>query len=374
MRIAQVAPLYESVPPLAYGATERIVHYLTEELVRRGHDVTLFASGDSRTSARLMAGCERGLWRDSGVWDTSTHHVRQLEQVARHACDFDILHFHGEPLHFPLMRRLRCTYVTTMHGLLLPSDHGPLLHEFTDAPLVSISRSQRKPVSWANWVRTIHHGIPPDMFPFEDAPCGYLLFLGRLMPGKRPDLAVEIARRAGMPLKMAGVVHPGERDYFKNELRPVLHANPQHVEYLGETGGEARNRLLSRADALLLPLEWEEPFGLVAIEAMACGTPVIAFRRGAMPEVVENGVTGWLVDDVDSAVAAVKRIGAIDRWRCRRAYESRFTAARMADEYVDLYASLCGRVNDNQCSISAASTSAATADMRMLQEHPMRSL
>jgi glycosyltransferase involved in cell wall biosynthesis len=340
MRIAQVAPLYESVPPLAYGATERIVHYLTEELVRRGHDVTLFASADSDTSATLVAGCERALWRDGNVWDTSAHHVRQLEQVARLSHEFDILHFHGEPIHFPLMRHLGCTCVTTMHGLLLPCDHGPLLREFADAPLVSISNSQRKPVPWANWVRTVHHGVPPNLFPLNTEPHDYLLFLGRIIPGKRPDLAVEIARLAGLPLKIAGVVHPGEREYFHDSIEPLLQKNSRSVEYLGETRGKARERLLSHAAALLLPIEWEEPFGLVAIEAMACGTPVIAFRRGAMQEVVEDGVSGWLVDDVDGAVAAVMRLPDLDRSRCRRAFESRFTAARMADDYLDLYVAL----------------------------------
>ncbi|MEX3936655.1 glycosyltransferase family 4 protein [Paraburkholderia phymatum] len=342
MRIAQIAPLYEPVPPLAYGATERIVHYLTEELVRRGHDVTLFASGDSLTSAALIAGCERGLWRDSSAWDTSCHHVRQLGQVMQHAREFDILHFHGEPIHFPLMRSLGCKHVTTMHGLMLAHDHGPLLREFADAPLVAISESQRKALPGANWTRTIHHGIPADALPFEDAPRGYLLFLGRIMPGKRPDLAIEIARRAQMPLKIAGVVHPGEREYFRKTIKPLLHKNAAFVDYLGETGGQARSRLLSQASALLLPLEWEEPFGLVAIEAMACGTPVIAFRRGAMTEIIEDNVSGHLVDDVDGAVASAEQIGSIDRRACRRAFESRFTAARMADDYIELYASLCG--------------------------------
>ncbi|MBP0588272.1 glycosyltransferase family 4 protein [Paraburkholderia sp. LEh10] len=341
MRIAQIAPLYECVPPDAYGATERIVHYVTEELVQRGHDVTLFASGDSRTSAALIAGCDRALWRDPSAWDTSCHHIRQLEQVARHARAFDVLHFHGEPIHLPVMHRLRCNYVTTMHALMLPHDHGPLLREFAGAPLVSISESQRKPIPWANWVRTIHHGIPADALPFDASPHDHLLFLGRLMPGKRPDLAVEIARRARMQLKIAGVVHPGEREYFRNNLTPLLQQNATFVEFLGETGGQARSRLLSRARALLLPIEWEEPFGLVAIEAMACGTPVIAFRRGAMTEIIEDGVSGWLVDDLDGAVAAVDRIGAIDRHDCRRAFESRFTASRMVDEYVQLYSELC---------------------------------
>jgi len=337
VRIAQVAPLYESVPPFAYGATERVVSYLTEELVRRGHELTLFATADSRTAARLVPICERGLWRDSAVWDTLTHHVRQLARVADLAHEFDVVHFHGDPLHFPLARSLPCKSLTTLHGQLLPVDHGPLFREFASAPLVSISDDQRKPVPFANWQATIHHGLPRDEFEFEPRAGSYLLFLGRILPGKRPDLAVEIARRAGLPLKMAGKVHPGEREYFTEQIEPLLERSRDFTDYLGEVGGTLRKELIANARALIFPVEWAEPFGMVMIEAMASGTPVIAFRRGAVPEVLEHGVSGFIVDNVEEAVQAVARIGELDRAQCRRAFDARFTAARMADDYLRVY-------------------------------------
>jgi glycosyltransferase involved in cell wall biosynthesis len=340
MRIAQVAPLYESVPPHGYGATERIVHYLTEALVALGHHVTLFATADSATSAELIPISERGLWRDAGVWDTLTHHVREVEAVMQRADRFDIVHFHIDPLYFPSARRLPCAHVTTTHGRLLPADHGPLLREFSEAPLVSISDSQRLPVPWANWQATIHHGLPVDEFKLNDDPEDYLLFIGRMMPGKRPDLAIEIARRAGLRLKMAAKVHPGETQYFDDEIAPLIEANRGCVEYLGEVGGQARVDLISRARALIFPIEWPEPFGMVMIEAMACGTPTVAFRRGAVPEVLEEGVTGFIVEGVDAAVDAISRLDAIDRRRCRGVFEARFTSMRMARDYLDVYGRL----------------------------------
>lgn len=340
MRIAQVAPLYESVPPQAYGATERIVSYLTEELVRQGHEVTLFASADSRTSAKLIATCERGLWRDTLVWDTLTHHVRQLEQVAQRAERFDVVHFHGEPLYLPLARRLPCQHLTTVHGRLLPADHGPLFREFSEAPLVSISDAQREPLPEANWQATIYHGLPLDDLPFRETAGDYLLFLGRMLPEKRPDRAIEIARRAGLPLKMAAKVHPGEHDYFHREIEPILQASREFVDYLGEVGGSQRAELIANARALLLPIEWAEPFGMVMIEAMACGTPVIAFRRGAVSEVLTDGVDGFIVETVEEAVQAVGRVGELSRLRCRQSFEARFGACRMTDEYLAVYEKL----------------------------------
>jgi glycosyltransferase involved in cell wall biosynthesis len=337
MRIAQVAPLYEAVPPAAYGATERVVSYLTEELVRQGHRVTLFASGDSRTAADLVPVCDKGLWRDPGVWDTLTHHVRQLERVARDAHRFDVVHFHGDPLHFPLARRLPLRHLTTVHGRLLPADHGPLFREFAEAPLVSISDGQRRPVPGANWVATVYHGLPPGELPFREAPGDYLVFLGRMMPEKRPDLAVEIARRSGLRLKMAAKVHPGECEYFRREVEPLLGDSRAFVDYLGEVGGRDREELLADARALLFPIDWPEPFGLVVVEALACGTPVIAFREGAVPEILEDGVTGFVVDDTDATVRAVGRVGELSRRRCREAFERRFTADRMARDYLAVY-------------------------------------
>jgi glycosyltransferase involved in cell wall biosynthesis len=340
MRIAQVAPLYESVPPQAYGGTERVISYLTEELVHRGHDVTLFASGDSRTSAELVPVCPRGLWRDADVRDTLTHHVRQMELVARNAPRFDILHFHGDPFHFPLARRLPARHLTTLHGLLLPTDHGPLFREFIEAPLVSISDDQRRPIPWANWQATIYHGLPPGELPFREAPGDYLLFLGRIAPEKRPDLAVEIARRAGLRLKIAAKIYFGERDYFHREIEPLLLEARSFVDDLGEVGGRDLEELLAGARALLFPIDWPEPFGLVMIEALACGTPVIAFRRGSVPEVIEDGVTGFVVDSVAEAVRAVGRVDELSRRRCRQAFERRFTAPRMAQDYLTIYEKL----------------------------------
>jgi glycosyltransferase involved in cell wall biosynthesis len=343
MRIAQVAPLYESVPPYGYGATERIVHYLTEALVGLGHQVTLFATGDSRTSADLVPICERGLWRDEAVWDTLTHHVREVEAVMQRAHDFDIVHFHTDPLYFPTARRLPCAHVTTMHGRVLPHDHGPLFREFSEAPLVSISDSQREPLAWANWKATIHHGLPIDAFELHEDCEDYLLFIGRMMPEKRPDLAIEIARRAGLKLKMAAKVHLGEKQYFSKNIAPLIEANRDFVEYLGEVGGAARIDLLSRARAVVFPIQWPEPFGMVMIEAMACGTPTIAFRHGAVSEVMEDGVSGYIVDGVDAAVHAVARLGDVDRRRCRASFERRFTSDRMARDYVAVYEALLCR-------------------------------
>ncbi|MCC8404471.1 glycosyltransferase family 4 protein [Paraburkholderia sp. MMS20-SJTN17] len=340
MRIAQIAPLYESVPPFAYGATERVVSYLTEELVARGHDVTLYASADSATAARLVPICARGLWRDANVWDTQTHHVRQLARVIGDAQRFDVIHFHGEPLHFAWADRSPCRTLTTLHGRLLPYDHGPLFREFARVPVVSISASQRRPVPWANWQGTVHHGLPLGEFEFQPMAGAYLLFLGRMMPEKRPDLAIEIARRSGVPLKIAAKIHPGERNYFRERIEPLLQRSRAFVEYLGEVGGLVRRQLIGNARALLLPIEWDEPFGMVMIEAMACGTPVIAFRRGAVPELLEDGVNGLVVDNVDEAVQSVARIDSIERGACRRVFEHRFTAARMTDDYLTIYDTL----------------------------------
>lgn len=337
MKIAQVAPLYESVPPIAYGATERIISYLTEALVALGHDVTLFATADSRTQAHLHSSTPTALWRDERVWDTTSHHLRQLDAVIKHSSQFDVIHFHTEPLHLPMQRFLARPSITTMHGRLLPADHGPLFATFPDAPLVSISDSQRKAMPDANWRATVHHGLPLDEMRYSQEDGDYLLFVGRVMPEKRIDRAIDIARRAGLPLKIAAAVHPGERAYFKETIWPMLEASQSFVEYLGEVGGESRRALFANARALVFPIDWEEPFGLVMIEAMASGTPVVAFRRGAVPEVLEHGVSGFIVDDVDEAVQAVRDVGAIDRARCRKTFEKRFSAERMARDYLAVY-------------------------------------
>jgi glycosyltransferase involved in cell wall biosynthesis len=343
MRIAQVAPLYERVPPAAYGATERIVHYLTEELVRRGHEVTLFASGDSVTSAELVPCARRALWHDREVADTLVHHIAQLERVAARAGQFDVVHFHTEPLHLPLARRLNVPCVTTVHGAIEPRDLGALFEVIRDAPLVAISQSQRNRAPDANWIATVHHGLPDDQFAPSPSHDGYLLWMGRMMPAKGPDAAIEIAQRAGKPLKMAAAVHPGERAWFDAHMKPLIARHAPSVEFLGEVGGTVRADLLRRAEALLMPIAWDEPFGLVMIEALASGTPVIAYRRGAVPEVLEDGVSGYVVDGIDEAVRAVARLPALDRARCRAAFAQRFTAARMADDYLRAYRGLIAR-------------------------------
>lgn len=337
MRIAQVAPLYESVPPKLYGATQRIISYLTEELVHLGHQVTLFATADSRTSAELVPICPRGLWRDSAVWETLAHHVLQLERVAQQAERFDVVHFHGDPLHYPLARRLPCASVTTLHGLPLPVDHGPLFEEFADAPLISISDDQRRPLPRANWQATIHHGLPPDLLCFREQSGDYLAFLGRIAPEKRVDRAIDIAHRAGRKLKIAAKVGFGERDYFQREIEPLLRASRGFVAYLGEVDDAGKNEVLGNAAALLFPIDWPEPFGLVLIEALACGTPVVAFRRGATPKIIEDGKTGFLVDSVEEGVRALGRVPELSRRACRQAFEERFTAERMARDYLRVY-------------------------------------
>ncbi len=337
MRIAQIAPLYESVPPARYGGTERVVFHLTEELVRLGHDVTLFASGDSKTGAELVPGCPRALWQDRECRETLPHHVRLMELVFADVTRFDVLHFHTDFVHFPLLRRQPWPNVTTLHGLLSAHDSGPFFDTYPEMPLVSISDSQRRPVPSANWLATIHHGLPRRLHSFCEQPGEYLAFLGRISPEKRLDRAIEVARRSAIPLKIAAKVYPEERGYYSEVILPMLREAGALVEFVGEIGGAAKDEFLERALALLFPIDWEEPFGLVMIEAMACGTPVVAWRRGSVPEVVEDGSTGFIVDDVEGAVDAVAHIKGIDRVSCRRAFEERFDAARMATQYVDVY-------------------------------------
>jgi glycosyltransferase involved in cell wall biosynthesis len=337
MRIAQVAPLNESVPPLLYGGTERVVSYLTEELVRQGHEVTLFASGDSQTKARLVAGCPQALWRDPHCRETLPHHVRLMELVFRDRDRFDILHFHCDFLHFPILRRYPCPNVTTLHGLVHPPDLGPLLREFDEMPLVSISDSQRRPLPWANWQATVYHGLPADLFSFHERTDNYWAFLGRISPDKGVDKAIAIALKAGKKLKIAAKIYPEDQGYFQQVIAPLLaEAGPQ-VEFVGEVGGAAKESFLGRAEGVLFPIDWPEPFGVVMIEAMACGTPVIAFSRGSVPEVMTPGVSGYVVDDVAAAVDAVPQALALDRRACRAAFEARFGAATMVGNYLNVY-------------------------------------
>ena len=328
MRIAQVAPLYESVPPKYYGGTERVVSHLTEELVRKGHDVTLFASGDSVTAAQLVAASPRALRLDKNCIDQLAHHVVLLEKVFRQAHEFDVVHFHIDYLHFPITRRRPVPRVTTMHGRLDISDLIPLYDEFRDMPLVSISNAQREPLPWVHWLATVYHGLPENLYRFRSEPGKYFAFLGRISPEKRVDRAIEIAKQIGIPLKIAAKVDLVDRQYFKAVIKPLL-CDPV-VEYVGEIGEGEKDEFLGSAYALLFPIDWPEPFGLVMIEAMACGTPIIAYRQGSVPEVIEQGATGFVVNDLEDAVAAAKRVPELSRKRCREVFEQRFTARRMA--------------------------------------------
>jgi len=338
VRIAQVAPLHESVPPKLYGGTERVVSWLTEALVRLGHEVTLFASGDSRTSARLVPACERSLRLDPCCHDRLSHHLRMIEMVAKRSHAFDVVHWHVDYLHYPISRREPVPQLTTLHGRLDLPELVPLYAEYADMPVVSISDAQRAPLPDAAWLGTVHHGLPIERFRFSPRPGSYLAFVGRTSPEKRLDRAIEIALRAGLPLRIAAKVDAADRDYFREEIEPLLDA--PHVEFVGEIGEDAKSDFLGNARALLFPIDWPEPFGLVMIEALACGTPVVAFPGGSVEEVVAHGRTGFVVDSIEAAAAAVRRIDRIDRAACRREAAGRFGADRMARDYLELYATL----------------------------------
>ena len=335
MRIAQVAPLYERVPPQSYGGTERVVSYLTEELVRQGHEVTLFASGDSLTQARLVAPCAKSLRLDKNSVDPLASHVLMLEMVFREARSFDLIHFHIDYLHFPLARRYRRPNVTTLHGRLDLPELPALYREFPEMPVISISDAQRGPLPWANWQGTVHHGLPLDLHSFREQPGEYLAFLGRISPEKRVDRAIAIARRTGLKLKIAAKIDRADRSYYEKEIKKLF--DDPVVEYIGEIGGRAKDEFLGNARALLFPIDWPEPFGLVMIESLACGTPVIAWRCGSVPEVIDDGVTGFIVDSVDDAVRAVQRVPSLSRQRCREVFEHRFSVERMARDYLAIY-------------------------------------
>jgi glycosyltransferase involved in cell wall biosynthesis len=338
MKIAQVAPLIESVPPRLYGGTERIVSYLTEELVRLGHDVTLFASGDSITSAELAICCTRALRLDPTVCDIIPHFMLMIDKVRERAEEFDVLHFHVDLFHFPLFRALAARTLTTLHGRQDLGDLKPFYSRFGEMPLVSISNDQRKPLPHANFVATIHHGIPPGLHQPSFKQGSYLAFLGRISPEKRPDRAIRIARAAGIPLKIAAKVDKVDKDYFRNDILPLI--DDPGVEFIGEINERVKTKFLGEATALLFPVDWPEPFGIVMIEAMACGTPVLAFRCGSIPEVIEDGITGKVFDSEEEAIAALPAILSYDRRAVRQRFEERFTAARMAKDYVSVYCRL----------------------------------
>ena len=335
MKIAQVAPLYESVPPRLYGGTERIVSFLTEGLVEAGHEVTLYASADSVTSARLVGCCPSALRLDPDSRNPLPAHVVQLERVAAEASAYDVIHFHVDAIHFPIARRLPVPSVTTLHGRLDATDDQALFRVFADQPVVSISNDQRKPVPWMNWQATVHHGLPPDRFPYHPGPGQYLAFLGRISPEKRPDRAIEMARRFGMELRIAAKVDGADRAYYEETIAPLL--REPGVRFVGEIGEREKAAFLGEAHALLFPIDWPEPFGLVMIEALATGTPVIAYPCGAVPEVIDDGVTGFVVRSLDEAVAALGRVSGLRRADCRRVFEERFSAPRMVRDYLDVY-------------------------------------
>jgi len=335
MRIAQIAPLYESVPPKAYGGTERVVHHLTEALVALGHDVTLFAAGDSKTSAELIAPCDRSLRLDTKCVDALAPHMVLLDMLVQERHRFDVFHFHIDYLHFLLSRELALPQLTTLHGRLDLPELQPIYDRFPDMPVVSISDAQRAPLPQANWLGTVYHGFAPSDFRFSPEPKDYFAFVGRISPEKRVDRAIEIATSLGMPLKIAAKIDKADREYFNAKIAKLF----EHplVDYVGEIGEEEKSDFIGNARALLFPIDWPEPFGLVMIEAMACGTPVVAFRHGSVPEVIDEGVTGFIVEDMPTAVKAAERAVDLDRALVRQTFEERFSARRMAEDYVKLY-------------------------------------
>ena len=341
MRIAQIAPLTESVPPRLYGGTERVVSFLTEQLVAMGHDVTLFASGDSSTAAELDAAWPCALRFDPNIRDAIAPHMLMIERVALRAHEFDVLHCHLDYWPFSVFGRQTTPFLTTLHGRLDLPELRPVYDCFPDAPLVSISDAQRAPVPQANFVATVQHGLPENLLTPQPVTPTYLAFLGRICPEKRPDRAIRIARQAGLPLKIAAKVDRVDEEYFRTEIAPMIDGD--QVQLIGEISDAEKPAFLSGAIALLLPIDWPEPFGLVMIEAMACGTPVIAFNCGSVPEIIEHGVTGMIVESEAEAVAAIGRVARLSRAEVRRCFERRFTAERMAEDYLALYRRLAAR-------------------------------
>jgi len=342
MHIAQVAPLTEAVPPKLYGGTERVVSWLTEELIALGHEVTLFASGDSVTSARLEAAWPRALRLDGSVRDPNALHMMMLERVYRRAGEFDFLHFHLDYYPFSLFSRQSTPFVTTLHGRLDLPEHQPIFDTFATVPVVAISNAQRRPLPQANWVGTVLHGLPAQLLSPKAVKPSYFAFLGRIASEKGIDRAIRIAQHCGVPLKVAAKVDKTDQDYFVEQIEPMLKSS--NVEFIGEISDIDKSEFLSGAIALLVPIDWPEPFGLVMIEAMACGTPVIAFNRGSVPEIIEDGLTGFIVEDINGAIGAVDRLGHLSRDKIRRRFEERFTARRMALDYLGVYRSMMDAV------------------------------
>ncbi|MDQ9169684.1 glycosyltransferase family 4 protein [Oxalobacteraceae bacterium R-40] len=335
MKIAQVAPVHERVPPRKYGGTERVISYLTEELINQGHEVTLFATGDSITKGKLVSAVGRSQRFDMSKQEWLMYQCMMLDQIAELAGNFDVIHFHTDYLHFPLLRNLPVPHVTTLHGRLDLPELAALYRHFDQVPLVSISNTQRIPLPWVNWLETIHHGLPADLYRFNSSPEDYFMFIGRISPEKRLDRAIEIALRCNTPLRIAAKVDKVDEGYFNETIKPLL-GHPL-IDFIGEIDEQEKNRLLGNARALLFPIDWPEPFGMVMIESFACGTPVIAYRHGSVPEIMEQGVTGFIVENQDEAIQAAQRIHEVDRAQCRKVFEERFTVKRMAQKYLSVY-------------------------------------
>ncbi len=340
MRIAQVAPLFEAVPPRLYGGTERVVYSLAEELVAMGHDVTLFASGDSITAAKLVAIRQQAIRLDPSVRDWVAHYMRMMELVCRQAAEFDVLHFHTDYFPLSLFSRQKTPFVTTLHGRLDLPEFKEIYETFPNAPFISISDHQRQPIPGLNWVRTVLHGIPPELMTPLPISQSYFAFLGRISPEKGADRAIRIAGQAGVRLKIAAKIDSADKDYWEGTIKPLIDRSP-FVEFVGEINDAQKAEFLSGAHALLFPIDWPEPFGLVMIEAMACGTPVIAYNHGSVPEVIDHGLTGFIVGDESAAAAAVSKVARLDRKLVRQQFARRFTARRMAEDYVRAYKELC---------------------------------
>jgi glycosyltransferase involved in cell wall biosynthesis len=353
MRIAQIAPLTEAIPPQLYGGTERVVSWLTEDLVALGHDVTLFASGDSRTAAKLDPIWPRALRLDDAVLDPMALHISMLEHVRRRAAEFDVLHFHLDYLPFSLFLRQATPFLTTMHGRLDLPEHQTVFNKFSSVPVISISDAQRKPLPQARWLRTVYHGLPASLLTPQPVEPSYLAVLGRIAPEKAVDRAIRIAQRCRLPLKIAAKIDRVDRDYFEREIRPLL--DLPGIEYVGEIGDADKSAFLSGALALLMPIDWPEPFGLVMIEAMACGTPVVAYPAGSVPEVVEHGVTGFVVDNEAAAADVIsKQLAQLSRTAIRRRFDQRFTARRMANDYLEIYRELMTGSNRRRSTVNGA--------------------
>lgn len=335
MKIAEISPLYESVPPRLYGGTERVVSYLTEELVKQGHDVTLFASGDSKTSAKLVSHTDKALRLNKNIQDPLAHHIVQMQEVVERAEEFDVLHFHTDYLHFPFTSGLDKPCLTTLHGRLDIPDLQPLYKRFDKQPLVSISYSQRVPLPHANWIGTVYHGLPDDLYRKGNGDGEYVAFIGRISPEKRPDRAIEIARRAGIKIKIAAKIDKADEAYHLVNIKDLM--NQPHVEFIGEIGEDKKGEFLGRAKALLFPIDWPEPFGMVMIEAMACGTPVVAYNSGSVPEIIDEGETGIIVNNMRDAVKAVEKIDLLSRTRVREIFEQKYSATVMAAKYLKYF-------------------------------------